>query len=43
MLLFFYQRLTMATFQNKLVRYCFWMCGATYIAVFLTVTFGCHP
>ncbi|KAK7193338.1 uncharacterized protein CC84DRAFT_1255281 [Paraphaeosphaeria sporulosa] len=43
MLLFFYRRITMATFQNRLVRWCFWMCGVTYIAVFLTITFGCHP
>ncbi|KAF2008696.1 hypothetical protein BU24DRAFT_381647 [Aaosphaeria arxii CBS 175.79] len=43
MLLFFYQRLTIATFESRLVRYCFWMCGITYVAVFLTITFGCHP
>jgi hypothetical protein len=43
MLLFFYGRLTMGTFQSRLVRWCYWMCGVTYIAVFLTITFGCHP
>lgn len=42
-MLFFYRRLTLGSLQNKMVRYLFWICGATYIAVFLTVTFGCHP
>lgn len=31
------------TFQMKLIKYYFWMCAVTYVGVFLTVTFGCHP
>jgi hypothetical protein len=43
MLLFFYRRLMMGTTQARFINYLFWLCGATYIAVFMTVTFGCHP
>ncbi|KAL5114147.1 hypothetical protein ACEQ8H_007944 [Pleosporales sp. CAS-2024a] len=43
MLLFFYKRLLLGTAQAKFIKYLFWLCGATYLAVFLTITFGCHP
>lgn len=43
MVLFFYKRLLAGTFQARLIRHFFWVCGATYIAVFLTITLGCHP
>lgn len=43
MVLFFYRRLMVGTFQMKLIKYYFWMCAVTYIGVFLTITFGCHP
>lgn len=33
----------MGTTQIKYVKHFFWLCGVTYIAVFLTITFGCHP
>ncbi|GME64428.1 putative cation diffusion facilitator 1 protein [Neofusicoccum parvum] len=42
-MLFFYKRLTMGTWQNRMIKYLFWLCGVTYLAVFLTITFGCHP
>ncbi|KAF2221192.1 hypothetical protein BDZ85DRAFT_302523, partial [Elsinoe ampelina] len=42
-LLFFYQRLTLGSFNAKLVRYLFWIIGITYIALFLVVTVGCRP
>jgi hypothetical protein len=43
MLLFFYRRLMMGTTQARFINYLFWICSVTYIAVFMTVTFGCHP
>jgi hypothetical protein len=33
----------MGTAQAKFINYLFWICGATYIAVFMTITFGCYP
>jgi hypothetical protein len=33
----------MGTFQAKFIRYLFWICGVTYLAVFFTITFGCYP
>lgn len=42
-MLFFYKRLTLGTFQNRLIKHLFWLCGVTYLAVFLTLTFGCFP
>ncbi|KAH7058670.1 hypothetical protein B0J12DRAFT_369924 [Macrophomina phaseolina] len=42
-MLFFYKRLTFGTLQNRLIKYLFWLCGVTYLAVFLTITFGCFP
>lgn len=42
-MLFFYRRLTVGSFQQKLVTYLFWMTGVTYLALFAVVTFGCFP
>ncbi|KAF4548084.1 Hypothetical protein D9617_32g092040 [Elsinoe fawcettii] len=42
-LLFFYQRLTLGSFNAKLVKYLFWFIGITYIALFAVLTFGCWP
>jgi hypothetical protein len=33
----------MGTAQARFINWLFWICSATYIAVFMTVTFGCHP
>ncbi|ORY05371.1 hypothetical protein BCR34DRAFT_633053 [Clohesyomyces aquaticus] len=43
MLLFLYRRSTMGTFQARLIKYLFWICAVTYVAVFLTITLGCFP
>ncbi|KAK0640500.1 hypothetical protein DIS24_g9298 [Lasiodiplodia hormozganensis] len=42
-MLFFYKRLTFGTMQNRMIKYLFWLCGASYLAVLSTITFGCFP
>ncbi|PNS20109.1 hypothetical protein CAC42_5559 [Sphaceloma murrayae] len=42
-LLFFYQRLTLGTFNAKLVKYLFWVMGLTFLALLCIITFGCWP
>lgn len=29
--------------QNRMIKYLFWLCGASYFAVLSTITFGCFP
>ncbi|KAL3420370.1 hypothetical protein PVAG01_08869 [Phlyctema vagabunda] len=42
-MLFFFQRLTVGLWQYRLLKWLGLICGLCYIAVFLTITFGCYP
>ncbi|KAE8154910.1 hypothetical protein BDV25DRAFT_135553 [Aspergillus avenaceus] len=42
-MLFLYKRLTIGLWQARVIKWLGLVCGITYLAVFLTVTFGCHP
>ncbi|KAF2086344.1 hypothetical protein K490DRAFT_44603, partial [Saccharata proteae CBS 121410] len=42
-MLFFYNRITFGLNQHRVVKWLAWFCAACYIAVFLTITFGCSP
>ncbi|KAF1343734.1 hypothetical protein BDV97DRAFT_403328 [Delphinella strobiligena] len=42
-MLFFYKRLTLGSLHEKLVKWLFWIIGAAYVAIFLTVSLGCYP
>ncbi|KAL4770625.1 hypothetical protein BDW60DRAFT_208999 [Aspergillus nidulans var. acristatus] len=42
-MLFFYNRLTLGLFQQKLVKFNVGLCAATYVAVILTIFFHCRP
>ncbi|KAG9251586.1 uncharacterized protein F5Z01DRAFT_271501 [Emericellopsis atlantica] len=42
-MLCFFSRLTIGTWHNTFVKTASWLCALAYIAVFLTITFGCFP
>lgn len=42
-MLFFYKRLTIGTVQHKTVHRLMWVCGLTYIVVFLNILLSCRP
>ncbi|KAI1873517.1 hypothetical protein JX265_005139 [Neoarthrinium moseri] len=42
-MLCFFKRITTGLWQSRLVNWFMWACGVSYIAVFLTITFGCFP
>ncbi|RAQ54591.1 hypothetical protein AFGD_003759 [Aspergillus flavus] len=42
-MLFLYKRLTLGLWQSRVIKWLAVFCGLAYIAVLLTVTFGCHP
>ncbi|CZR67962.1 related to integral membrane protein PTH11 [Phialocephala subalpina] len=42
-MLFFFDRLTIGLWQHKYVKWLAIICGVSYLAVVLTVTFGCFP
>ncbi|KAB8234383.1 uncharacterized protein BDW43DRAFT_274032 [Aspergillus alliaceus] len=42
-MLFLYKRLTLGLWQSRVIKWLAILCGITYLAVFLTVTFGCFP
>ncbi|KAH6649021.1 hypothetical protein BKA67DRAFT_379552 [Truncatella angustata] len=42
-MLCFFKRMTTGLWQHRLVKWLMWACVASYIAVFLTITFGCFP
>ncbi|KNG89726.1 hypothetical protein ANOM_001949 [Aspergillus nomiae NRRL 13137] len=42
-MLFLYKRLTIGLWQSRAIKWLAAFCGIAYLAVFLTVTFGCHP
>ncbi|KAE8355641.1 hypothetical protein BDV28DRAFT_145965 [Aspergillus coremiiformis] len=42
-MLFLYKRLTLGLWQARAIKWLAMFCALAYTAVFLTVTFGCHP
>ncbi|KAH8664126.1 hypothetical protein BX600DRAFT_512191 [Xylariales sp. PMI_506] len=42
-MLCFFQRITTGLWQHRLVRWLMYACVVSYVAVFITVTFGCFP
>ncbi|KAE8382343.1 hypothetical protein BDV26DRAFT_16682 [Aspergillus bertholletiae] len=42
-MLFLYKRLTLGLWQSRVIKWLAVFCGMAYLAVFLTITFGCHP
>ncbi|KAH8198270.1 hypothetical protein TruAng_007568 [Truncatella angustata] len=42
-MLCFFDRITTGLWQARLVKWLKYICAVTYVAVFLTVTFGCFP
>ncbi|RDW85846.1 hypothetical protein BP5796_04171 [Coleophoma crateriformis] len=42
-MLFFFHRLTMGLWQQRIVKWLGLGCGISYLAVVLTITFGCFP
>ncbi|KAK9413329.1 putative G-protein coupled receptors family 1 profile domain-containing protein [Seiridium unicorne] len=42
-MLCFFQRITTGLWQSRLVKYLMYACAVSYVAVFLTLTFGCFP
>lgn len=42
-MLCFFTRMTIGTWHRTFVKTASWLCGISYIAVFLTITFGCYP
>ncbi|OGM43861.1 hypothetical protein ABOM_007615 [Aspergillus bombycis] len=42
-MLFLYKRLTIGLWQSRVIKWLAAFCAIAYVAVFLTVTFGCHP
>lgn len=43
MVLFFYRRLTLGILRTKTIKFLFWFCGASWIALILTVSLSCRP
>ncbi|THW61178.1 hypothetical protein D6D20_05235 [Aureobasidium pullulans] len=42
-MLFFYKRLTLGSFHNKMIKYLFWFTGVSYVIVWFVLIFGCFP
>ncbi|KAI4725483.1 hypothetical protein E4T49_06728 [Aureobasidium sp. EXF-10728] len=42
-MLFFYKRLTLGSFHNKLIKYLFWFTSISYFVVWFVLIFGCFP
>lgn len=42
-MLFFYKRLTLGSFHNKLIKYLFFFTGLSYVIVWFVLIFGCFP
>ncbi|CAD0108525.1 unnamed protein product [Aureobasidium uvarum] len=42
-MLFFYKRLTLGSFHNKLIKYLFWFTSISYFIVWFVLIFGCFP
>ncbi|EWG53170.1 hypothetical protein FVEG_17067 [Fusarium verticillioides 7600] len=42
-MLFFFSRMTIGTWHDMFVKTVLILCAASYLAVFLTITFGCFP
>ncbi|CAD0088229.1 unnamed protein product, partial [Aureobasidium mustum] len=42
-MLFFYKRLTLGSFHNKLIKYLMWFTGISYVVVWFVLIFGCFP
>jgi hypothetical protein len=43
MMLFFFSRLALGSREQKLVKYCAWACGISYVVIFVTVFTSCQP
>lgn len=43
MVLFFYRRLTMGLLRRRTIKFLFFFCGASWIALILTVSVSCRP
>lgn len=43
MVLFFYRRLTMGLLRRRTINFLFYFCGASWIALILTVSISCRP
>ncbi|KAH0015710.1 hypothetical protein KCU78_g8094, partial [Aureobasidium melanogenum] len=42
-MLFFYKRLTLGSFHNKMIKYLFWFTSISYVVVWFVLIFGCFP